>query len=270
MLSFLQSGWFWLLVGSILLLLASCVLLPKKADIIVPTSSQPIISFTVSPFSRDTLQDPPLNLSLEYVFTPTPRRSQQQVSPPSDDDFYAENPSCFPSPDGGYSCLGRVWNNSQASSGSILLNIFHENQLIQRFSTEQSYIPSLSFAPYRAIIPAIKSYSGDFVAEIESVLPLNAESYHPLEILNSRGQMSNTGRYRLVTTIQNNVGEKLENTRLFASLVDDEQRIIGYRIYEVGGKLEIGAERVIELDIIPQALPRSIHHELHAEGRVSQ
>lgn len=267
MLSFLQSGWFWLLVGSILLLLAGCVLLPKKADIIIPTASQPILSFTVTPFSTIDLQNPPLSLSLEYVFTPNQQRSQRQVSPPSDDDFYTEKPSCFPSPDGGYSCLGRVWNNRQQDSGSILLSINLENQVIQAFSTEQRLIPSQSFAPYRAIIPANNSDSGNFFAEIERILP-SARDYRKLQILNSRGQMSSTGRYRLVTTIRNDVGERLENVQLFASLVDDEQRVIGYRIYEVGDNLEIEEERVIELEIIPQVLPRTVHHELHAEGRV--
>jgi hypothetical protein len=267
MLSFLQSGWFWLLVGSILLLLAGCTLLPKKAVIDAPTSTHPIFTMTVVPFSTESLQLNYLEPSLNLTLTPSPSRIQRQVSPASDDDYYVESPNCFPSPGGGYSCLARVWNNSSTDSGSILLKLSLPNQEFQSFSIEQRLIPSQSFAPYRAIIPAIAVSSSEFEAKIEAVVPADSR-YRNLNVVDSRGQMHSTGRYRLTTTIENNVGERLGNVTLFASLVDEDERIIGYRIYEVEEELDAGERRVIEMEIIPQAIPEIIRYELHVEGRV--
>jgi hypothetical protein len=267
MFSFLQSGWFWLLVGSILLLLAGCVLMPRKADIETPTSPHPLFTMTVVPFSTETLELNYLEPSLSFSLSPSPSRIQRQVSPPADDDYYVEAPNCFPSANGGYSCIARVWNNSSTASGSILLKISLPNQEFESFSIEQRLIPSQSFAPYRAIIPPIEANSPNFEAKIERLIPVDTR-YRNLNVVDSRGQMNNTGRYRLTTTIENNVGERLENVQIFASLVDDEQRLVGYRIYEVEDDFDAGERRVVELEIIPQALPFAVHHELHVEGRV--
>jgi hypothetical protein len=271
MFSFVQLGWFWLLVGSLLLLLAGCLLLPKQTPIEVPTSSHPLLNFTVMPFATENLQLRYLESSFSYTYTPTISTSQRHLSPPTDEDYYSSIPNCVASPNGGYSCLGRVWNNSNQDSGSILLSINllnEQNQIVSKetFSLEQRLIPSQGFAPYRAIIPPQNRTYQQIEAKIEYHIPPDDE-IRSLRIIDSRGQASVTGRYRLTTTILNDVGKSVEDVHLFVSLVDDEEQMVGYRIYEVGDNLLEGDMRVIELEIIPQAMPDSIHHELYVEGR---
>jgi hypothetical protein len=255
MASFVQMGWFWLLVGSLLLLLAGCLLLPKSAPTEAPTSSRPVVTFTLVPFATTNLQLPYLEPTSPYIYTPT---TQRQVSPPTDDDYYASTPNCVSSPNGGY-------------SGSILLsiNLLNEQKQIinKQFSTEQRFLPNQEFAPYRLIIPPSERPYQELETKIEAVIPPDSQLRN-LQIIDSRGQMTNVGRYRLTTTILNNVGGSVKNVRLFASLVDEEEQVVGYRIYEVEENLAAGERRVIELEIIPQMIPEMIHHELHVEGSI--
>jgi hypothetical protein len=269
MASFVQLGWFWLLIGSLLLLLAGCLLLPKPAPTEAPSSSHPLVNFNVVPFATTNLQLPYPEPSLPYIYTPT---IQRQVSPPTDDDYYANTPNCVSSPNGGYSCLGRVWNNSSQASGSILLsvNLLNEQKQIihkQTFSSEQRLVPNQEFAPYRLIIPPMEQPYQQLEAKIEAVMTPDNQLRN-LQITDSRGQMTSVGRYRLTTTILNNVGDSVKNVRLFASLVDEEEQVVGYRIYEVEENLADGERRVIELEIIPQTIPETIHHDLHVEGSI--
>jgi hypothetical protein len=268
MASFVQMGWFWLLVGSLLLLLAGCLLLPKSAPTEAPTSSRPVVTFTLVPFATTNLQLPYLEPTSPYIYTPT---TQRQVSPPTDDDYYASTPNCVSSPNGGYSCLGRVWNNSSEASGSILLsiNLLNEQKQIinKQFSTEQRFLPNQEFAPYRLIIPPSERPYQELETKIDAVIPPDSQLRN-LQIIDSRGQMTTVGRYRLTTTILNNVGDSVKNVRLFASLVDEEEQVVGYRIYEVEENLAAGERRVIELEIIPQMIPETISHELHVEGSI--
>jgi hypothetical protein len=212
-----------------------------------------------------------LEPDLSHIFTPSSNTNQRQFSPPTDEDYYSSIPNCIASPNGGYSCLGRVWNNSNQASGSILLSINLRDKQSQEISNqsisiEQWIIPSQAFAPYRAMIAPQESIFQEIEAKIEHILPADS-LVRSLKVVDSRGQVSSAGRYRLTTTILNDLEETVEHIRLFASLVDDEQQIVAYRIYEVGENLAGGNRRVIELEIIPQTMPDNIHHELHVEGR---
>jgi hypothetical protein len=273
MASFVQLAWIWLLLGSLLLLLAGCLLLPKPAPSETPnSSSHPSMSFTLVPFSTENLQLRYLEPTLNYIYTPTSNITQRQVSPPTEDDYYATIPNCVSSPNGGYSCLGRVWNNSSQASGSILLsiNLLNEQKQIinkQTIASEQRLVPSQEFAPYRLIIPPMERPYQELETRIETVIPLDSQMQN-LQVIDSRGQMTAVGRYRLTTTILNNVGDTVKSIRLFASLVDEEEQVVGYRIYEVGETMAEGERRVIELEIIPQIIPETIHHELHVEGSI--
>lgn len=265
-----QSSWFWLMICTLLLILAGCALFNGYNNT-RQTDNIPLINLTNTPFS-------PL-LSTSVIQTPfyppsTTLRNNQQA-PPSED-ILVDTPDCYSLSSGELSCLGQIWNTSTEEIGDTEIHLSFFDSIghkigEQTATSEQRITPPGSFAPYRAILNADLASKIDNNTHIShSVVSFPAiYNIHTLDIVDSRGSIT-AGRYNLTVTIQNDSGFDAQEIRLFTTLSGDKQEIIGYQVYEVGNILENGEQQLIQVEVIPHAIPQSINHFLHVEALISE
>jgi hypothetical protein len=275
MLSIVQPGWLLLFLCSILLILVGCTVIPKRAPTIASTAN-PSETWTLVPFFTETplVSDirPSVSMSITTVSEYIPYHYSSTAPPTMD--AYAEAATCFGRANGGYSCLGKVWNRGKRAMGGILLRVQlldSHNQVLaeQEISLEQAIIPNDTFAPYRVLfepLDAEKTHIRSTIIEQFPTLP----TLTTLKIANEDGQVTDSGRYHLTATIENDLSQAVNQIRLFATLMNPQHEVVGYRIYEVDGTLQPAEQRAVDFEVIPQVIPYNdaIEHILHAEGRI--
>lgn len=263
-----QSSWFWLMICTLLLILAGCALFNGYNDT-RQTDNIPLINLTNTPFSpllsADIMQTPFYPLGILTL------RNNQQAPP----DIVVDTPNCYTLSSRELSCLGQIWNNSTEVIGDTEIHLAFFDSIghkigEQTATSEQRITPPGSFAPYRAILNADLASKIDDNTDIShSVVSFPAINIHMLNIVDSRGSIT-AGRYNLTVTIQNNLGFDAQEIRLFTTLSGEQQEIIGYQVYEVGNILKNGEQQLIQVEVIPHAIPQRINHFLHVEALISE
>jgi hypothetical protein len=274
-LSIVQSSWLLLFLCSVLLILVGCTVIPTRTAT-VSSSPHPSMTLAIVPFTTEAPQalntrpimTMPINILSEQI-----THRYTSTAPPPEPSAYAEVPSCFGRANGGYSCLGRVWNRGDDAIGAVLVNVQlldNNNNILaeQNITLEQNIIPIDTFAPYRVLFEP----NNDKKITISPTViqsPPTQSSLTLLTIADARGQLMASGRYRLTATIENDLTEAVNNIRFFATLMNPQRQVIGYRIYEVEGTLQADERRAVGFEVIPQVVTDDLSHVLHVEGRVA-
>lgn len=276
MLSIVQPVWLLLFLCSILLILVGCTVVPtptQRASSTVP----PSMTFAIVPFSTET----PQLTNTRPIMTMTVNIMSEQIShrytstaPPPESSVEAEEPTCFGRANGGYTCLGRVWNRSENTIGDVLIKVElfdNSNNILaeQNINLEQRIIPSHTFAPYRILFDSLNSEKARIHPTIIQLSPTEP-TLATLNIVDARGQVLDSGRYRLTATIKNDLLEAINDIRIFVTLMNPERQVVAYRIYEVEGSLQADERRAIDFEIIPEIVDNNLSHVLHVEGRVGE
>lgn len=224
-----------------------------------------------------------LDLSLlqvgQTIIVPLPTTVPQApaASPPpgsSAEPVIASAPSCYPTRGEQIVCLGAVENplaypveqvdvriDALGMDGAVLAG--------ETASIEQALIPSGGSAPYRAAFALDwETFTGASAAVERAVAAVEPEArFAQLENMNEAGAYED-GRYRLTATIVNSGELPVAQVRAVVTLVDESERVIGYRVVMPLGTAPLGAgERFdLQVDIIPQFDADRPRHRLYVEG----
>lgn len=273
-----QSSWFWLMIFTVLLILVGCTVLTQRAP-----SRQSATNFnsnTVGVFPPTFIPPNILhNPTGTLTYHPTPELvTQRSNASPPDDNLVIDSPTCYSTAGGGYSCLGQIWNYSDTAIGDTEVQISVYDSTGEKIgeetaAIEQRLVPNNAAAPYRILINAENVIlHQDNLAMRPSLMQMfpPRQNIRQLDVSRSRGHITDSGRYRLSVTIGNNTGAIAHNIRLITTLDSLGWGIVGYHVYEVEESINDGGEQLINLEIIPQALPDTIQHNVHAEGLVAE
>lgn len=276
MLPIVQPIWLLLFLCSILLILVGCAVIPTPTQR-TSSTAQPSMTFAIVPFSTETPQ--PANTRPIMTMTVNIRSEQithryTSTAPPPELSVDAEDPTCFGRANGGYTCLGLVWNSSENAIGdiSVKVELFDNSNNIlaeQDISLEQRIIPSHTFAPYRVLFDPINGEKAAIYPTIIQYTPTNP-TLATLNIVNARGQVMDSGRYRMTATIENDLMAAVDDIRFFVTLMNPKRQVVAYRIYEMVGALQADERRAIDFEVIPQIVEDNLSHMLHVEGRVGE
>lgn len=246
-----------------------------RPTVSVSSTAQPSMTFAIVPFSTDV----PLAVSTLPTTTLPANIASEQIThrytstaPPPTLDI--EVPTCFKRVNGGYSCFGKLWNRSQQTIGSVSLKVEILDSSTQAlaeqiFTIEQSIIPNNSFASYRVLFEPFSGNKANIRTTVMQQFPTSLPQ-SPLKIANERGLLMESGRYRLTATIENNLDKSFDTVRIFATLMNPEREIVGYRIYEVNGVMQPTERRAVDFEIIPQVSASYFTHVLYAEGHIEE
>lgn len=269
-----QSSWFWLMICTLLLILAGCVVFNGHNSYTRQADNSHLMSLANTPLP--TLLPPDI---IQTPFLPgliAPLQINQRNTSPSGRDIIVDIPTCYSLSSGEFSCLGQIWNNSAENMGDTQIQLAFFDSIghkigEQTATSEQRITESGSFAPYRAIISANLANNIDSEAYILSSIvnsfPVDS-NLRTLRIIDSRGYVE-AGRYHLTVTIQNDSGFVAREIRLFTTLRGDKLENIGYNIHEVENILNNGEQQLLQVEIIPHAIPQRIEHSLHIEALIS-
>ncbi|MGB7342344.1 MAG: hypothetical protein WBC91_25835, partial [Phototrophicaceae bacterium] len=272
-----QSSGFWFMLCTVLLLLVGCTVIKHRMTPSLVVTSDNLMP---TPMIHSTFFPPPeFTIPLDITAFET-RQAPFHISPHLPPDPAAalhpnikiDDPTCYALANGGHSCIGKVWNygNSAIGDTSIALPLSTDTPSEQRTITlEQRLIPEQSFAPYRLILDTDTHVVNNNLLFSPEII----QSLHPMAAMRTLPTSATdagiiAGRYHLSVTVTNDTGFIAENIRLFTTLDTTEWGIVGYIVHEVENNLENGAMQVIDVEIIPLALPQAQHimPVLHAEG----
>jgi LysM repeat protein len=182
-------------------------------------------------------------------------------------------PTCYETRPGSLLCLGRVDNPLTFPVESVTLEV----RLVQddgsvfqseRSTIEQVSIPSGSFAPYQATFEA---HSGDFAsadARLISATQGAEDRFVLLLVQDVKGALLD-GRILVNATIYNPGPQNAEILRVFVTLLDSAERVIGYRVvnFDGGITLDTGAHLPLSMELTPQAFDTAPDYALYVEAR---
>lgn len=267
MLSVIHPGWLLLLVCGIVLLLVGCAAFPTRYPTRTPTPYPPV-TLTVVAFATESPQPRSTRPAPSVVpVVPTPRWTATRTASSG---ARADDPTCYSSPNRGYMCLGRVWNETAATLSNVMVRVAlfgdSENLLAQQtIGLEQRYLPPDSSAPYRALFAQIGTQGEKARADIEQV-GVVSESGQALSITGERGVLAESGRYVVTANIRNSSQRLAEHVRLIVTLLDTDDRVIGYRVYQVEDPLPAQSERALRVEVFPHVIRENIRHISHIEA----
>lgn len=272
-----QSSWFWLMICTLLLILVGCTLFNGRS-LNPRTDNSNLITLTNTPFPTFIPHDiDQIPFPAPFTFNTDYAESYERSNPPPPE-IMVDNPTCYSLSSGEFSCLGQIWNNSDNNLGDTQLKLEFFDEIGQKIgeqttTSEQRLIESGFSAPYRTIVNADLANQMDaetrILSSVINELP-PAANIRTLSIADARGDISDAGRYNLTLTIQNNSGFDAQDIRLFTTLDGEEWGIIGYNIHEVENILLNGEQQLLEVEVIPHAIPRRIEHILHVEALISE
>ncbi|MEL6406569.1 MAG: hypothetical protein AAFR81_19525 [Chloroflexota bacterium] len=281
-----QSSVFWIAICAALLVLVGCSVYTLRSQPVTATpmpmsSYQPILASTALPpdFFYPTLQNQVAISPDRYTFVPS-------GAPPGNIQLFDEHimrvepPICYLATQDSVACMGRVWNESDSTLGDTALRVnlqaqdadnTHENEIL----VHQRRIEPNDFAPYHTMFHLDEVENDAYfdlsladlavTADITQVFEANTHT-QMLSVQDSRGMLTDNGQYYLTATILNNTPMAVENMRLIVTLNDAEWGIVGYRVHEVVDMLDSGAERLVQVAVIPYRLPERIVHHIHVEA----
>ena len=268
MLPVIQYGWLLLLLcAGIVLLLIACTTFSTRT----PTQNAtdfPLVTLTVVPFATESPQP---NSTLPTVLTqPFSPINQWIATRTGLSGSQSDDPTCYTSPNQGFLCLGRVWNQTTETLSNITVRVslFGDDGDVvaeQIVGLQQRYLPPKTSAPYHAQFDQVNTTSDYARTTIELVHPVEIPQEQPVHVTGERGVIADTGRYVLTANLHNTSERLAEHIRLVVMLLDVEERVVGYRVQAVE-PIAANTERMVRLEIIPQVMAEDLHHLLHVES----
>ena len=265
----IQIEWLLLIIIGALVLLVGCTNLPTRTPAVVTTTPYPQVTLTVVPFVTEA---PIPKSTVPPSITHTRTLSPQQIgaihgSPPT---LRSHNPTCFSSPSNGFVCYGQIWNDGITVKEDIILRfrLRDDKQNIiasQRFALEQHQIPPHDFAPYRV---QFNNIANRVVVPDVSIMR-SSDGDNPLlddiEIVGTRGAITDNGRYFVTTTLENTSRQPIHAWRLVTSILSDDNILVGYRILESEQIIQSGEQLTVRVDITPQIIADDLRHYVYVE-----
>lgn len=267
MLPVIQYGWLLLLLcAGIVLFLVGCATLNARTST-QNTPDSPLVTLTVVPFTTETPQP----------YSTLPTTITQPILPPpgwlatrtSLSETQVDDPTCYNSPNRGYTCLGQVQNQSAETLSNVTVQVSllgNDGQVLaeQIVGLEQHYIPPETSAPYHARFEQVNNNSDYARAEIQFAQIVDIPQQF-IRITSERGMLAASGRYIVTANLQNSSESRAEQIRLITTLLDAEDRVVGYRVQSVE-PITAGTEHVVRMEIIPQVMAENLRHLLHIEA----
>jgi hypothetical protein len=259
----------WLLLLLCGLVLLGCSALSSRTPTLSVTSPYPPVTLTVYRFSATPapalLNNPPLPV--------TPIMLSSAASPPTPS-LEADTPACYARPGGALTCTGAIWNRSTQPLTDVRLRVALRPAEMTPAQTagvlaqtalnvEQQYIAPGTFAPYRALFETLPEQT--FRAETQVLsAAFTEEETLPLHIYDETGQLNSSGQYVLTAQIENSATLPLESLRVIVTLLDDANRVLGYRVQTLP-RLEATEQQLLRVQLTPQRQTETIRHTLHIE-----
>ncbi len=186
-------------------------------------------------------------------------------------------PVCRTTSADGVLCLGRVVNPlaEHVEQVRVEVQLFRGDDTVlgtQQVMVEQAYISPGGAAPYRALFPGVDGDAvSNIVATLTSAVATNTvdQRFVPVPAQDVAFAQRDE-RYTLSAVLANTGGRTANPLRAVVTLLDAQEQVYGYRVWESGEPLLPGAQTQLSLSLSPittSDLPPALNYELHIEGR---
>jgi len=266
----INPGWLLLVFCGFMLLLIGCSMIASRTPVPLATSL-PDVTLTVIDLATDlpqALKTPPPATAERSSTLQNNNRQMTTLSPPGQ--IMVENPTCYNTPNDGYVCLGQVHNPTQGPISDVQLRVrLLNNQGDVRAATsivlEQQIIPAHASAPYRAIFDSIADNTVRAEAQIEAFRNLT-QALPTIAIIEQQGTLTVAGTFIVTARLLNTSGQTMKQLRLIVTLLDENDRVIGYRVQTLTQALSNQANTRVQIAVIPTVQSDTLRYELHVES----
>jgi hypothetical protein len=132
---------------------------------------------------------------------------------------------------------------------------------------DQSGIPPGGIAPYSVILKSRPYHTASALLASAEIAPLPPDLLL-LEVLDEEVEIE-AQHYRVTATLRNRTNNDSGSLRLVLTLLDQEGKVVGFRVLNQDEGVEAGARQRIEIEAVAQAGTRAQAHYLYAEARHS-
>lgn len=152
-------------------------------------------------------------------------------------------PTCYETPGSTLLCLGMITNPLDYPVESVVVEVQLATQIVQSL-VEQRVIPPGGVAPYGAVLDARGSTSSDSVlpaARLIAALPAVDPRWITLDTEAVELAAAADGRIIITAEVVNSGNTPAEAVRAVVTLLDEDERVIGYRVLTFGGDSSAGS-----------------------------
>ena len=202
--------------------------------------------------------------------------STEETTRPAPVPLIVSSPECYPTSTDSALCIGLIRNNQPQPVEQISLSVAIERDaaVIQESTVviEQSFVEPGGIAPYRAIFNGVEAEEVErVVVTLQSAVLTNTinDRFANLDIKND--SLVQDGNRFIFSADIVNVGERTsQSPRLILTLLDADDRVYGYRIWEGNAPLFPEVSARAQLSILPATPtnPANLTYQLHAEARL--
>ena len=181
-------------------------------------------------------------------------------------------PTCYESAPGGVVCYGLVENSTGLTVGRVELGAYliDPNGVILReeqVSLDQRIVLTGGFAPYRVLFSArdslyLSEQFGGIAVELVGVTHVQDDRAQAILTVNMLNAGWDEGRYRIRIRIQNSNADETTGARVVITLLDEQNRVTGYRIVDVDN---VNDSAELEVTIDTQVKSGALQVLLYAE-----
>lgn len=213
--------------------------------------------------------------------TPAPASAGGTAAPGPQPDMLAlavSLPDCYQTRAGGIICLGRIDNETDSTAEGVSIDV----RLVQTdgglaaqdvSAIEQMLIPPQGFAPYHALFDVPWSlYQSMGLQPAAALLSANAgpatEARYAAPTLRDIVTRAEEGRFILSAIVVNSETGPVTAVRVVVTLLDEDGRVIGYRVSAFAGRvLAPGEETPVYVEVVPAAPAAIADYHVYAEAR---
>ncbi|MBL8133672.1 MAG: hypothetical protein JNL42_17550 [Anaerolineae bacterium] len=217
-------GWRPLVCGAFISAwVAGCTIVASTNSPAQTPTAYPVVTLTAGRLF-DPTAPPPLGSS---PITLTPSAGTQTASL-----VEVEPPACYPQANGSLLCLGRIHNRLRQTVGAVSVEVLLVGSAGERAAsaiTEQSLIPSGSYASYRTLFSAEDAAGHEQVyARLLSISDALPADVVPLDArVTALTRLGAGERIEVTLRVVNPLQTPVQTTRAVVTLVDEQ--VIGYR-----------------------------------------
>ncbi len=198
-----------------------------------------------------------LQIGQQLRIPSAPREAEIAISTLPAPSLALAAPNCYPTPTDGITCLGMVYN----SNGQSLERVAVEVQLFGsgdlplatgQATVEQATIPPEGVAPYRVTFPDVQpeQVEGVSVRLVAGTVASSAGQGAMLRLEDAR--LTQTGRSYTYRAQVVNVGDEVAAApRVVVTLLDANEDVYGYRVWEGDAPLAPFARTSVRLNLLP-------------------